>query len=77
VKTVKALLTYDPDTGTTLRREQVEIMFASGEPHPRDRVICIELPQENGKGRAVYIGLKTLAKATGLIVREPKRGRRR
>lgn len=77
MKIAKALVTYDPNTGTTLRREHVEIMFTSGEPHPRDRIICIELPQEDGKGHAVHIGLKTLAKATGLIVREPKRSRRR
>lgn len=75
MKTVKALITYDRETGETLRREEVEVMFTSGEPNPRDRVICIELPQQRGMGRALYIGLKTLARATGLIVREPKRRR--
>ena len=74
MRTLPILVSYD-DAGKTVTREKVAVMFASGETDPRHRAICFNLPDdtENKLMVSIYITPAALAKATGLIVREPKR----
>ena len=67
----KALITFRTKDGADVKREPVEVMFTRGEPHPRDRVICIDLPDEgDGKlNRSVFIGVKTLERACGFKIK--------
>lgn len=74
MRTLTAMIVYDRSTGEVLRREKVEIMFTDGEPHPRDQVINIELPEEGQRvGRCINIGLRTLEKACGLKIKRVSR----
>lgn len=73
MKTLKALITYSEDDGKILKRDSVHVMYTSGEPHPKDRVICIELEHKDGIGKCINLGLRSLEKATGLKIIVPKR----
>ncbi len=72
MKTLKALITYSEADGKILKRESVSVMYTCGEPHPKDRVICIELEHKDGIGKCINLGLKSLEKATGLKITVPK-----
>jgi hypothetical protein len=71
MRTYKALVTYKQD-GQTVLREDVSVIYTRGEPHPKDRIIAIELPEVDGMGRAVYLSLKMIEDATGLKFRSRK-----
>lgn len=73
MRTLDALLVYDKETGKILKREKVTVMFTSGESHPKDRVVNIELPDGNGRvGRCINLGLRTLEKACGLKIKRAR-----
>jgi len=56
------LLTYEKETGVSIRRDKVVCMYTSGEPHPRDRMLSIDLPSDPKKKseQSIFIGIKTL-----------------
>lgn len=70
MRTLNALVTYREADGKILKRESVSVIYTCGEPHPKDRVISIELEHKDGIGKCVILGLRSLEGATGLMVRE-------
>ena len=68
MRNYKALVVYDEE-GNTIRREKGSVMFTGGEPHPKDRIVNIHLPDlPNGEHQEVNLSLKMLEKACGLTI---------
>lgn len=67
-----AMVIYSKEDGKVTKRRKVTLLYTRGEPHPRDRMISIWLPDQDGEGAQVQFSIDTMEKACGFKITDLK-----